>query len=169
MNAEPALTQDTVEAAKLISMTEEAIEAASAFLEKAREAVRGKVTADGRVSGALVDQHQYAAHAYAWMATYVEALRQLQGWAERLMAEGEFGETEQLILRIGFGEYLWQLYGGIPMSQGEIVGRPQDVGLTQEDQRTLMTDAVHVADAGSGNSDAARIRLAQADGKSRRA
>lgn len=158
MNAEPALTQDTVEAAKLISMTAEAVGAASAFLEKAREAVRAKVTTDGRVSGALVDQHQYAAHAYAWMATYVEALRQLQGWAERLMAEGEFGETEQLILRIGFGEYLWQLYGGIPMSQGEIV-RPQDAGLTQEDQRTLMNSSVMWLTQ-HGNSEAARNRLA---------
>ena len=158
MNAEPALTQDTVEAAKLIAMTEEAVEAASAFLNKAREAVQVKVTSDGRVSGALVDQHQYAAHAYAWMATYVEALRQLHGWAERLMAEGEFEETEQLILRIGFGEYLWQLYGGIPMSQGEIV-RPQDTGLTQEDQRTLMNDAVMWLTQ-HGNSDSTRNRLA---------
>ena len=32
-----------------------------------------------------------------------------------------FGETEALILQIGFGEYLAQLAGGIPMSQSEIV------------------------------------------------
>ena len=159
MNAEPAMTQDTMDAAKLIGLTAEGVDAASAFLAKAREAVSAKVTADGRISGALVDQHQYAAHAYAWMATYVESLRQLQGWAERLQADGEFGETEQLILRIGFGEYLWQLYGGIPMSQGEIV-RPQDCGLTQEDQRVLMTEAVQWLTQ-HGNSNAARVRLAQ--------
>lgn len=159
MNAEPALTQDTMDAAKLVGLTADAVDAASAFLDKARASVSGKVTVDGRVSGKLVDEHQYAAHAYAWMATYVESLRQLQGWAERLMADGEFGETEQLILQIGFGEYLWQLYGGIPMSQGEIV-RPQDAGLTQEDQRVLMTEAVMWLTQ-HGNSDTARVRLAQ--------
>jgi (2S)-methylsuccinyl-CoA dehydrogenase len=52
--------------------------------------------------------------------------------------EGKFGEVEQLILQIAFGEYLWQIYGGIPMNQGEIL-RPQDMGLTQDDQRGLMT------------------------------
>lgn len=159
MNAEPALTQDTVDATKLLGMTDEAVEAASTFVSKAREAVSARVVHDGHVSGALIDQHQYAAHAYAWMATYVESLRQLQGWAGRLMESGEFGETEQLILKIGFGEYLWQLYGGIPMSQGEIV-RPQDTGLTQEDQRVLMTDAVMWLTQ-HGNSNAARVRLAQ--------
>jgi (2S)-methylsuccinyl-CoA dehydrogenase len=40
--------------------------------------------------------------------------------------DGKFGEVEQLILQIAFGEYLWQIYGGIPMSQGEIL-RPQDM------------------------------------------
>ncbi|MEL7469193.1 MAG: acyl-CoA dehydrogenase family protein [Pseudomonadota bacterium] len=159
MNAEPALTQDTIDAAKLIGMTADAVDAASAFLDKARTAVSGKVMVEGRVSGKLLDQNQYAAHAYAWMATYVESLRQLQGWASRLMEDGEFGETEHLILQIGFGEYLWQLYGGIPMSQGEIV-RPQDCGLTQEDQRVLMTESVMWLTQ-NGNSDAARVRLAQ--------
>ncbi|MGD1924097.1 MAG: acyl-CoA dehydrogenase family protein [Paracoccaceae bacterium] len=159
MNAEPALTQDTIDAAKLIGMTADAVEAASAFLDKARAAVSGTVMVDGRVSGKLLDQNQYAAHAYAWMATYVESLRQLQGWASRLMEDGEFGETEHLILQIGFGEYLWQLYGGIPMSQSEIV-RPQDCGLTQEDQRVLMTESVMWLTQ-NGNSDAARVRLAQ--------
>ena len=44
-----------------------------------------------------------------------------------------------MILQITFGEYLWQMYGGLPMNQGEFV-RPQDLGLTQDDQRALMTD-----------------------------
>jgi (2S)-methylsuccinyl-CoA dehydrogenase len=72
---------------------------------------------------------------------------------------GKFGEVEQLILQIGMGEYLWQIYGGIPMSQGEIL-RPQDIGLTQEDQRGLMTDAVMTL-TGSGNTQAARTRLVE--------
>ena len=61
----------------------------------------------------------------------------MHGWACRLEEAGQFGEAEQLILQIAFGEYLWQVYGGIPMSQGEIA-RPQDMGLNQDDQRALM-------------------------------
>ena len=49
----------------------------------------------------------------------------MQNWAERLAAEGKFGEVEQLIHQIAFGEYLWQIYGGIQMNQGEIL-RLQD-------------------------------------------
>jgi (2S)-methylsuccinyl-CoA dehydrogenase len=75
------------------------------------------------------------------------------GWRR----EGAFGETERLIHQIAFGEYLWQLYGGIPMSQGEIV-RPQDLGLRQDDQRVLMTPAVMTLTQ-RGNTQAARTRL----------
>ena len=51
------------------------------------------------------------------MATYVESLAQLSAWADRLGPS--MGEMERLILTIGFGEYLTQLAGGIPMSQTE--------------------------------------------------
>jgi (2S)-methylsuccinyl-CoA dehydrogenase len=88
------------------------------------------LSVDGRVSGALLEENQTAAHGLAWLATYVESLRQMQAWAERLHGEGKFGEVEQLIHQIAFGEYLWQIYGGIPMSQGEIL-RPQDMGLAR--------------------------------------
>jgi (2S)-methylsuccinyl-CoA dehydrogenase len=49
--------------------------------------------------------------------------------AERLTNAGQFGETEELLVRIGCGEYLAQIAGGIPMSQGEIV-RLSDLGLS---------------------------------------
>ncbi|MEM7424348.1 MAG: acyl-CoA dehydrogenase family protein, partial [Pseudomonadota bacterium] len=127
--------------------------------ERARGAVRGLVVADGKAQSELLDRHQYGLHAFAWLATYTEALRQLRGWGVRLMDAGSFGEIERLIVQIGFGEYLWQVYGGIPMSQGE-VARPQDMGLTQEDQRILMVPAVQTLTQ-QGNSDASRQRLAQ--------
>ena len=44
-----------------------------------------------------VEAEQTPAHGLAWLAPYVEALRQMQGWARRLEAEGRFGETEALI------------------------------------------------------------------------
>ncbi len=159
MNAEPAIPSDELSTADLLRMTGEAVGAADTFSGRAREVLSARVKKDGRVSGALLEQAQYGAHAYAWTATYVEALRQLHGWADRLAAKGELGEIEQLILRIGFGEYLWQLYGGIPMSQGE-VARAQDIGLGQDDQRALMHPSVMWLTQ-NGNTDAARMRLAE--------
>ena len=88
----------------------------------------GLVAGDGRLSSEKLDRHQHAAHGLAWLATYVEAVRELSAYAERLAAEGRLGETEELLVRIGLGEYLAQIFGGIPMSQGEIV-RLADLGL----------------------------------------
>ena len=141
----------------LLGLTSEALPAAEALLERALATVRSCVSVNGKVSAAALDASQTAVHGLAWVATYVEALRQMQGWAERLEASGQFGETEALIQQIAFGEYLWQLYGGIPISQGEIV-RPQDLGLTQEDQCVLMTPAVMTLTQ-QGNTQAARTRL----------
>jgi (2S)-methylsuccinyl-CoA dehydrogenase len=89
----------------------------------ATERLRADLSVDGRITGALLEANQTAAHGLAWLATYVESLRQMHAWAERLNGAGKFGEVEQLILQIGLGEYLWQIYGGIPMSQGEILRR----------------------------------------------
>ena len=143
----------------LLALTGAAIGPCETVLETARDRVRGMVAEGGKVSGALIEAHQTAAHGLAWLATYVEALRQMQGWAERLQADGTFGETEALLHQIAFGEYLWQIYGGIPMSQGEIV-RLQDLGLSQEDQRALMAPEVMTLTQ-AGNSQAARTRLVE--------
>lgn len=141
----------------LLALTAAAVPPAEALLGKAKAHLRDLLSEDGRIQAALIEQNQTAAHGLAWLATYVESLRQMQGWAERLQADGKFGEIEQLILQITFGEYLWQIYGGIPMSQGEML-RPQDIGLSQDDQRALMSDAVMTLTAG-GNTQAARTRL----------
>ena len=141
----------------LLALTKAALDPAEQLLETARARVAAQVTIDGRVSAQRVEANQTAAHGLAWLATYVEALRQMHGWAERLQADGRLTEVEELILQIAFGEYLWQIYGGIPMSQGEIV-RPQDMGLTQDDQQMLMSDAVMTLTQ-NGNTEAARVRL----------
>src|SRR5438105_4428837 len=80
-------------------------------------AVRARVAAEGRVSGTLLDREQRAAHGLAWFATYTEALRQLAAYAQRMTEAGRLGELEKLVVRVGFGEYLAQMLGGIPMSQ----------------------------------------------------
>ncbi len=141
----------------LLSTTGDAIAPLRALLETAKDCVREKVMVDGRASGALVEAEQTAAHGLAWLATYVEALAQMQNWAEKLNADGNFGEVDQLIHQIAFGEYLWQIYGGIPMNQGEIL-RLQDIGLTQDQMREMMVPAVQTLTQG-GNTQAARLRL----------
>ncbi|AKS44790.1 (2S)-methylsuccinyl-CoA dehydrogenase [Octadecabacter temperatus] len=143
--------------ADLLSATAETIAPLRALLETAKDCVREKVMVDGRASGALVEAEQTAAHGLAWLATYVEALAQMQTWAEKLQADGKFGEVDQLIHQIAFGEYLWQIYGGIPMNQGEIL-RLQDIGLTQDQMREMMVPAVQTLTQG-GNTQAARLRL----------
>lgn len=141
----------------LLALTKDAVRAAESLLDRAKDVVRAQVSDGDQVSASLIETHQTAVHGLAWVATYVEALRQMQHWAEALQADGKFGELEQLIQQITFGEYLWQLYGGIPMSQGEII-RPQDLGLTQDDQRTMMAPAV-MALTQQGNTQATRLRL----------
>ncbi|MGC1495848.1 MAG: acyl-CoA dehydrogenase family protein [Sulfitobacter sp.] len=143
----------------LLALTAAALPPVEDVLEKATTSVRTLVTAEGRVSAGLIEANQTAAHGLAWLATYAQALRQMQGWAERLKADGRFGEVEQLLHQIGFGEYLWQIYGGIQMNQGEVV-RLQDMGLSQQDQGALMNPAVMTLTQ-SGNTQAARTRLVE--------
>ena len=111
----------------------------------------------GKVDATLLEADQHAAHGLAWLATYVESLRQMQAWADALHTEGRFGEMEALIHQIAFGEYLQQIAGGIPMNQGEIV-RMADMGLDWTDLSEFQTDAVRSLRE-SGNTDAARLRL----------
>ena len=143
----------------LLGLTGAAVAPAEAVLETAKSKLREMVVVDGRVSGAAVETHQCAAHGLAWLATYVESLRQMQNWATRLQADGKFGEVEQLIHQIAFGEYLWQIYGGIQMNQGEMI-RLQDMGLEQADMQGLMAPAVMTLTQG-GNTQAARTRLVE--------
>ena len=103
-----------------------------ALLARATDQVRAMVSDGGRISGGLVDANQRAAHGLAWLATYVEAIRQMSAWAARLSDTGAFGEIEALLLQIGAGEYLAQILGGIPMNQGEVL-RITDMGLTPAD------------------------------------
>ncbi|MDJ0993643.1 MAG: acyl-CoA dehydrogenase family protein [Dinoroseobacter sp.] len=153
-----ALTEaQTTVLPNLLDLTGAAVAPAEAVLAKAVEILKVRFTKDGRISGDLLEADQTAAHGLAWLATYVESLRQMQNWAKRLKSEDKFGEVEQLIHQIAFGEYLWQIYGGIPMNQGEIV-RLQDLGLTQEDQSVLMDDAVMTLTQ-QGNTLAVRSRL----------
>ncbi|MVO17666.1 acyl-CoA dehydrogenase family protein [Parasedimentitalea huanghaiensis] len=143
----------------LLTQTAAALPPVEKVFEAARIAVRNMVSENGRVSGRLIEENQTAAHGLSWLATYHQSLQQMQKWAERLQGEGKFGEVEQLLHQIAFGEYLWQIYGGIQMNQGEVV-RLQDMGLSQDDMRALMEPAIMTLTQG-GNTQAARTRLVE--------
>ncbi|MEO1919332.1 MAG: acyl-CoA dehydrogenase, partial [Paracoccaceae bacterium] len=140
----------------LLELCQKVIPTLGSVLESARLGIAAKVMVGGRVSGKAVEENQFAAHGLSWFATYVESLRQLSGWAENLNYKGQFGEMEQLILQIAFGEYLCQLEGGISMSQGEVV-RAHDLGI---EGNSAFTDANVVA-LSKGNTDVARKRLVE--------
>ena len=142
----------------LLPACRDALAAADRFVATAKQTLSEHVMEDGRVSGSALEQHQFAAHGFAWMATYVEALRQSLGWAERLENAGKFGDCEALQLQIVFGEYLAQLAGGIAMSQGEVV-RPSDLGMGESDVDALRRSAAGPLIA-KGNSASARADLA---------
>jgi (2S)-methylsuccinyl-CoA dehydrogenase len=145
--------------ANLSDLTRSSLDAVSAITNSAKSAVAALVTDNGRISARLIDQHQTAAHGLAWLATYNEALQQMQAWADRLTANDRFTEVEALILQIAFGEYLSQIAGGIQMNQTEVV-RAADLGLTAADLAPLNAPAPTVLMA-RGNTQAARTQLAQ--------
>lgn len=133
----------TTQLPDLIGLCETALAAADRLRADAKDRVSALVVRDGRVAASLLETHQTAAHGYAWLATTVTALEQMLGWAKRLEADAKLGELEALMLQAAFGEYLSQIHGGIPMSQGEII-RPSDLGLEPTDLHRLAEPAVQV-------------------------
>jgi (2S)-methylsuccinyl-CoA dehydrogenase len=106
----------------LTGLLREAAGAAQLFVAEAKPAVKAAITGpDGKIDRKLADEHQHQVHGYGWYAAYAELLNQVAGWAERLEAEGKFGEIEALLAQLLTAEYCAQLVGGVPMNQGEIV------------------------------------------------
>ncbi|MBN9673961.1 acyl-CoA dehydrogenase family protein [Roseibium aggregatum] len=136
------MTSAAVSAAGMPESQTDRLDAAVAELDRlldlAARRVRERVTADGRISSSLMEREQRAAHGLAWLATYVESLRQLNAYAERLKGEGRYGALEDRIVQLGFAEYLAQIFGGIPMNQGEVV-RLSDLGISSEEAKSVRT------------------------------
>jgi len=142
----------------LIALLDAATEAAGTLRQKAVEAVAAKVDASGKLDAAALEREQRAAHGLAWVATYVEAIRQIASYARRMQGEGRFGELEALLTQIGVAEYLSQLSGGVMMSQGEIV-RLHELGLAEKDHAGLLTPEVRALILGT--TPAARARAVE--------
>jgi (2S)-methylsuccinyl-CoA dehydrogenase len=146
-----------IRASDLVTLGREAARDVASLLAEATRRVRGRTAIDGRLSPERLESEQHAAHGLAWLATYTEAVRELAAYAERLEDQGRLGEAEELLVRIGLGEYLDQIWSGIPMSQGEIVRLPA-LGVTGREAAGFRTDAVETLVA-TGNTPARRARL----------
>ena len=112
---------------------------ADAFVKAATVAVRLRVLGDNsKVDRGLADEQQHAVHGLGWYATYAATFQEVAQWAAALMADGDWGEVEQLLAQLLFGEYSAALKGGIAMNQGEVI-RPAD--LTDDPTTLALLDA----------------------------
>jgi (2S)-methylsuccinyl-CoA dehydrogenase len=132
--------------------------AAERLLERAVAASRALIAPDGATDPEILDREQHRAHGLAWLATYVESLKQLAAYARRQEAEGRLGEIERLIVQIGLAEYSAQIAGGIPMSQSEFA-RLAELGVAREDQAAFAETGAVETMMRAGNTPEARARL----------
>ena len=140
-------------------LAKKAESAAQGLLDRSVASMRDRLFAKGRLNAAKLDAEQHAAHGIAWLATYVEAIREIAAYVSRMAEAGRFGAAEELLTRIGIGEYLAQILGGIPMNQGEIV-RLSDFGLMDADIRSFREEPAVEAFVKSGNTADNRAALA---------
>src|SRR5579862_4826158 len=85
---------------ELVELAREATIAVDALLADAVTKVRERVTVEGHAVARLLDREQRATHGLAWLATYVEAIRQLAAYTERMAGDDTLGEMEEHLVRI---------------------------------------------------------------------
>jgi (2S)-methylsuccinyl-CoA dehydrogenase len=141
-------------------LLESAAEAASTLRDTAVEAVAAKVSWGGKIDGAALEREERAAHGLAWVATYAAAIEQLASYAKRMAGEGRFGEIERLLTQIGACEYLGQLFGGVMMSQGEIV-RMHELGVDENDLIGFIAAARPLIESVTPNTRSSVVELIQ--------
>ena len=148
----------------LISVCKESLKTVEQLVVSLKNKTSSIIVRDGKINPSLLESEQYAAHGLAWFTTYVVAIREMLNWAERLVSVKRFGEIESLILQSAFGEYLSQIFGGIPMSQGEIV-RLSDLHFSNSEIEKLLDKNI-LKLMSNGNSVDVRMKIAElvADG-----
>ncbi len=151
---------------RLLGLSGQALNAAEHLLAGLQVALRERLARAAAGPDEAMQREQAALHGYAWAATYLQALRQMHGWATRLEDGARLGELEQLLLGAAFSEYLAQLAGGLPMSQGEFFRADT---LDQEGgQLTAFSVDPAVAELrATGFAPPLRVRLAQLIGAGR--
>src|ERR1017187_207439 len=88
---------------ELVEISPQATVAPYALLAGAGARVRERVVVAGKPDARLFDHEQRATHGLAWLATYVEAVRQLAAYTERMVGAGTLGEIEEHLVRGALG------------------------------------------------------------------
>lgn len=153
---------------RLLQLLGAAVSAQQNLLELARSRLLAILTEEpgskaangsgGEVTAQVLQREQHRVHGLAWFATYVFSLTQLADYARRISERGQSGELETLIVQVGAGEYIAQIFGGIAMSQSEVF-RLEGLGIEPADLDTARQGACAELMA-QGNTPAARARLA---------
>ncbi len=127
---------------------QQVIEAIERLYQRAHDNVKAMVTDGDRISAKKMNQNQLAAHAVAYMATELEACRQMASWAERVG-----GDYETKVARAYVGEVARSLVGGVDLGACENIGLA-DLGIKDGDLReTLLQPHVVAFSAERANGD----------------
>lgn len=115
----------------------QAVAAISELYDRARDRLRAQVLTQGKLDRKKLEQRQVAAHALAYLATELEASRQIAAWAERVG-----GDYEQAIAGACVGEVCRGLISSVDLGSCESFAT-REFGLSDEDIRsTVGADAV---------------------------
>jgi (2S)-methylsuccinyl-CoA dehydrogenase len=108
---------------------QEVVKAIEGLYQRAHDNVRALVSTGDRIDSDKLNDRQLAAHALAYLATELEACRQLASWADRVG-----GDYEKKVARAYIGEVARSLPGGIDLGPCENIGL-RELGITAGDLR----------------------------------
>ncbi|RLB49369.1 MAG: acyl-CoA dehydrogenase [Deltaproteobacteria bacterium] len=118
---------------------QQVIEAIEGIYQRAHDNVKAIVIEGERISGKKLNENQLAAHAVAYLATELEACRQMASWAERVG-----GDYEGKVARAYVGEVARAIVGGVDLGACENIGL-WELGITDADLRETVLQADVIA------------------------
>ena len=118
---------------------EPALSALGELYRRALGRVAQHVEEKGRVSAKLLERHQLSGHALAYLATELEAARQLVAWVERLESSGQAGDLERRIAGCYVGQLCRELAGGIDLGACESIAL-EEMWITFDDLKQTVLD-----------------------------
>ena len=142
-----------------LRQAERAISGIESLAQGYLDTLAGEVVRDNAIHAPSLEQRQFSAHGYAWVATYLEALRQLANWYGELLDRDGITELDHAVFKTGTGGYLQQLLHGIAMSQDEVF-RPGDIP-SPAIHAELMDDKAIAALIRDGNTIENRVLIAE--------
>ncbi len=108
---------------------QQVIQAIEGLYQRAHDNVKAMVTEGDRISAKKLNANQLAAHAVAYLATELEACRQMAAWAERVG-----GDYEGKVARAYVGEVARSIVGGVDLGACENISLGE-LGISAGDLR----------------------------------